>query len=77
MSGGAWGCQQHRLRELAEEIESGKLELPRLIRAVADSEKIVDWSECGDTVRRREDGTGAEKDLYDLWLETFEELYGR
>ena len=47
------------------------------LRAVAEREHIVDWAECGDTVRRREeDGSGAERDLYDLWLKTFNEVYG-
>ena len=73
MSGGAWGYQQHRLENLANWL-SGELNV--LLKAVALTEHIVDWSESGDTVRRREDGSGAERDLYDLWLKTFEELYG-
>lgn len=73
MSGGRWGYQQWRIQEQAEDAV-------RLIKAfgeaVAESEHIVDWAECGDTVRRREDGSGAERDLYDLWLKTFGEVYG-
>ena len=69
MSGGAWAYQQYRLEEKAEEMRL-------LLKAVAESEHIVDWAESGDTVRRREDGSGAERDLYDLWLRTFNELYG-
>jgi hypothetical protein len=69
MSGGAWGYQQWRLEEKADE-------LAKLITAVAETEHLVDWAECGDTVRRREDGSGAERDVYDLWLKTFNEIYG-
>jgi hypothetical protein len=69
MSGGAWGYQQWRLEEKADE-------LAKLIKAVAETEHLVDWAECGDTVRRREDGSGAERDVYDLWLKTFNEIYG-
>lgn len=69
MSGGAWGYQQWKLKDKAAEIA-------RLLDAVAESEHIVDWSESGDTTRRRDDGSGAERDLYNLWLKTFNELYG-
>jgi hypothetical protein len=31
---------------------------------------------CGDTSRRREDGSGAEHDLFELWLKTFDDVYG-
>ena len=48
----------------------------KFIEAIAESEHIIDWAEAGDTVRRREDGSGAERDLYDLWLKTFNEVYG-
>lgn len=76
MSGGAWGYQQWRIEELAERLRAGTEPLARFIDAIAKSEHIVDWAESGDTTRRREDGTGAEKDLYDLWLKTFNEIYG-
>ena len=68
MSGGRWGYQQYHIEEQAEW-------LPELLKAVAQTEHIVDWAESGDTVRRREDGTGAEQDLYELWLETFTRLF--
>jgi hypothetical protein len=69
MSGGAWNYQQYRIEEDAERVAA-------FLRAVAKSEHIVDWAESGDTARRREDGSGAERDLYDLWVKTFNEVYG-
>lgn len=69
MSGGQWGYQKWRIEEDAERLST-------FLKAVAESEHIVDLAESGDTVRRREDGSGAERDLYDLWLKTFEEVYG-
>lgn len=68
MSGGAWGYQEHRIRDSIETVA-------KFIEAIAQSEHIVDWAESGDTARRREDGSGAERDLYDLWLATFNEVY--
>ena len=68
MSGGRWGYQSWKIKPSAEMI--GKF-----IEAIGQSEHIIDWAESGDTVRRREDGSGAERDLYDLWLKTFEEVY--
>jgi hypothetical protein len=64
MSGGAWGYQQYRIEEKAVEIAA-------LLRAVAESEHIVDWSESCDTLRE-----DAERQLYDLWVKTFNEVYG-
>lgn len=75
MSGGAWGYQDGRIRELLSDDGSVAL-ARRLLEAVAQSEHIVDWAESGDTVRRREDGSGAERDLYDLWLATFNDAFG-
>lgn len=69
MSGGAFGYQEHKIRDAIESVSV-------IMEAVAQSEHIVDWAESGDTTRRREDGSGAERDLYDLWLKTFERLYG-
>jgi hypothetical protein len=69
LSGGVWGYQSWKIKDSAEMV--GKF-----IEAIAESEHIIDWSESGDTVRRREDGSGAERDLYDLWLKTFNEVYG-
>jgi hypothetical protein len=70
VSGGAWGYQSWHIKEDAERICV-------FLRAVAESEHIVDWAESGDTVRHDdEDGSGAERDLYDLWVKTFNEVYG-
>lgn len=76
MSGGHWGYQSWRIEELAEEIKSGSERLSEFIKAVAESERIIDWAESGDTVRRRPDGSGAERELYELWLATFNRVYG-
>lgn len=74
MSGGRWGYQSERIRELAG--DEGSLILTRkLLDAVAQAERIVDWAESGDTSRRRDDGSGAERDLYDLWKQTFDEVF--
>lgn len=75
MSGGAWGYQSERIRELAGD-DGTLIMIRKLLDAVADTEHIVDWAESGDTVRRREDGSGAERDLYDLWKRTFDEVFG-
>jgi hypothetical protein len=75
MSGGQWNYQQHNIDELASEIGNHTDVLVEIIKAAAQSEHIIDWAESGDTVRRREDGSGAERDLYDLWLSTFRRLY--
>jgi len=73
MSGGRWNYQQWRIHdEMPAELDKIK----RFVEAIAESERIVDWAESGDTVRRREDGSGAERDLYDLWLRTFDGIYG-
>jgi hypothetical protein len=69
VSGGRWGYQSYNIQNTGERAA-------RFIKAIADSEHIIDWAECGDTVRRREDGSGAERDLYDLWLKTFDEVFG-
>lgn len=74
MSGGRWNYQSWRLRDAVEE-GGWHWQLGKFIEAIAQSEHIVDWAESGDTVRRREDGSGAERDLYDLWLKTFNEVY--
>lgn len=68
MSGGTWNYQQWRLHDWAPYVA-------KFVEAIAKSEHIIDWAEAGDTVRRREDGSGAERDLYDLWLKTFNEVY--
>jgi hypothetical protein len=69
VSGGKWGYQSYRIEEQAEALSG-------FVKAIAQSEHIIDWAESGDTVRRREDGSGAERDLYDLWLATFNMIYG-
>lgn len=67
MSGGTWGYQQHKIEEKAEILGS---EIRQILLAVAATEKIVDWSEAGDTSRHT-----AEIKLYDLWVKTFNDLY--
>lgn len=75
MSGGSWGYKQWELEDLAEQQLDPRYR--QLLQAVARSEHIVDWAESGDTVRHREeDGSGAERELYDLWLKTFNEVFG-
>jgi hypothetical protein len=69
MSGGRWGYQSWKIKDSAAVIA-------KFTEAIGESEHIIDWAECGDTVRRREDGSGAERDLYDLWLKTFTDIYG-
>lgn len=75
MSGGRWFYQKYRIEELAEGLKEDRNVLVELLKAAAETEHIVDWAESGDTSRRREDGSGAERDLYELWLRTFERLY--
>ena len=69
MSGGTWAYREWQIRDDCDRVA-------KFLEAVAKSEHIIDWAEAGDTTRRREDGTGAERDLYDLWLATFNEVYG-
>lgn len=76
VSGGHWNYRQWKIEDLAEDIKAGTNPLVEFIKAVAESEHIIDWAESGDTTRRREDGSGAERDLYDLWLNTFNRVYG-
>ncbi len=64
MSGGTWNYKAMSIVEEAQRMQ-------RLLTAVAASEHIVDWSEALDTSREH-----AEKKLYDLWLQTFNEIYG-
>lgn len=73
MSGGRWNYQQYKIEEQAETLTRF---IGQFAEAIAQSEHIIDWAECGDTVRRAEDGSGAERDLYDLWLKTFDEVFG-
>ncbi|HEY1705569.1 MAG TPA: hypothetical protein VGG75_38275 [Trebonia sp.] len=73
MSGGRWNYQEWRIRDFGEDVTRF---IGQFAGAIAQSEHIVDWAESGDTTRRREDGSGAERDLYDLWLKTFDDVYG-
>jgi hypothetical protein len=68
VSGGRWNYQSWKIKDMASV-------LARFAEAIGESEHIIDWAESGDTVRRRDDGSGAERDLYDLWLKVFEETY--
>jgi hypothetical protein len=74
VSGGRWGYRSEWIRDLAGD-ESTLIQLRKLLGALAETERIVDWAESGDTVRRRDDGSGAERDLYDLWVRTFNEVW--
>ena len=77
MSGGHWNYQQYKLEEIASLLDENRSIIVEIIKTAAESEHIIDWAESGDTVRRRdEDGSGEEKDLYELWLKTFQRLYG-
>lgn len=67
MSGGAWNYQEYRLQEKADMLTQ---EIAELLRAVAATEHLVDWSESGDSSRAY-----AEPRIYDVWLEVFERLY--
>ena len=69
MSGGAWAYKQYEIEEQAETVA-------KLLKAVAQTEHIVDWAVSGDTARRRDDGSGAERELFDLWVNTFNDIYG-
>ena len=48
MSGGRWNYQQWRIADMAESVKNGTDPLTEFIKAVAESEHIVDWAECGD-----------------------------
>jgi hypothetical protein len=65
MSGGSWQYQRYRIEEEAERTRT-------FLLAVARSEEIVDRAECNDD--SEED---AARRLYKLWVETFDEVYGR
>lgn len=64
MSGGHWDYQSWKLEEEAEKWA-------KLMKAIGQSEHIVDWAICGDTSEET-----AGKQLYELWLKTFEEVFG-
>lgn len=68
MSGGRWNYAENQITEDAE------LTLPRLallLKAVAQTEHLIDWAESADTSR-----ADAESKVYDLWVATFDEVYG-
>jgi hypothetical protein len=64
MSGGTWGYKGEHIRRSAEEITL-------LLKAVAETERIVDWAVSGDS-NQKDPG----KELFRLWHRTFEDLYG-
>lgn len=64
MSGGRWNYQELRIREQAPAAA-------RFLEAVAQSEQICDWAESGDTGPEE-----AGRELYALWVKTFNEVYG-
>lgn len=70
MSGGHWGYQSWKLRDAM--LDEGELaKLRKFVEAVAKTEHIVDWAICGDTLREN-----AEHELFDLWVKTFDEVFG-
>lgn len=64
MSGGAWGYKQFELERQAEQFKI-------ILETVAKTEHIVDWAVCADTFVDE-----AAEELFNLWRETFERLYG-
>lgn len=75
MSGGRWNYQAENIVRIADELVENRFMLIEIVKSAAKSERIIDYAESGDSVRRREDGTGAEKDLYDLWYQTFSTMF--
>jgi hypothetical protein len=75
LGGGKWGYQSHQICEMATAIQDNKHILVELLNAVAQTEHIIDWAESGETVRHRKDCSGAERDLYEMWLDVFDKLY--
>ena len=69
MSGGRWGYQQWKIQELAENLASDQM--VQFLKAIADTERLIDWAECNDTTRE-----DAEPKLYDLWRDTFDRIWG-
>lgn len=65
MSGGTWNYRQF-------DIEDAGQMVAHFTEAIARSEHICDWAEACDTSRER-----AEHDLYDLWVATFDKVFGR
>jgi len=65
VSGGNWGYQEHHLNELADETRI-------ILQAVAKTEHIVDWAISGDTLIE-----DASRQLFELWRETFNNLWER
>lgn len=61
MSGGTWDYlyASGDLEELADELR-------RVLAYVRECERIVDWSEAGDSSR-----SSAEHDLYEHWVRAF------
>lgn len=70
MSGGHWDYQQFRIEEMAAEYAEDS-RTRAFLEAVALSEHLCDWAICGDT-----DPESAGKKLYELWVATFEKVYG-
>lgn len=64
MSGGHWDYQEDKIRNKATEVAA-------FLGAVAESEKIIDWALSGDSSVE-----GAKEDLWNLWIGTFNQLYG-
>jgi hypothetical protein len=69
VSGGHWGYASQKIEELAG--DEGDYQAARtLLMAAARTEHLIDWAESCDTSR-----ADAERQVYDLWVETFDKLY--
>lgn len=68
MSGGAWGYKQYQIEGIADQLST---EVAALLKAVAETEHLIDWAESCDSSREH-----AEHAVYDLWVRTFNHLYG-
>jgi hypothetical protein len=68
MSGGTWGYQSWKL---PEDTQAACNRIMAFSAAIAESEHLIDWAESGDSSRE-----STEPKLYDLWLKTFNEVFG-
>lgn len=71
MSGGAWNYRQYHIEELAQMFAEAS-EIRALLLAAAETEHLADWAVCCDTSPEV-----AAREIFDLWVKTFDELYDR
>jgi hypothetical protein len=67
MSGGRWGYRELKYRFLDE---SDLHEIMQLLQAVGECLHRIDYAECGDSSREKE-----EKRVYDILLDKADELW--